>query len=392
MQLQLLSLFVSLLVAAVLSFNVNPVARQARMANPYTSGQDMNPFADDLRTGAPASQQQRPPQQGMTQQPQFYNPGSSAETQSAPRYEPQHHDNQFGHFQAAPQQQQQQPQFHGGSPPPPQQQQYYAQPPPPGQPPHHDLYGQPHQEPPPQPQAARELQTKKFWTMEFYQQFFDVNTTDVLRRLGNVLVPFTPPDFLQNRDWHSAPADNFVGQRLTSIAQTIAHNAEGEKNADLYGPFWVTTTFWILVGIMGNMYSKIMHLRHKKEGEWSYDFKEATVACAVVYAYVGLMSLMIWGMMKWKAVPAAFPDVLCVYGYSIFVPLLAAILCGVPNTGWQWFVVVLCGFWSSMYLLMNFWRLWRMTLEKCWFICVVTLVVLFQIGFTASLKFYFFNY
>merc|ERR1712146_50188 len=135
-----------------------------------------------------------------------------------------------------------------------------------------------------------------------------------------------------------------------------SRNEEGEKNADLYGPFWLCTTLWITIGVVGNFVSKLHHIRSASKESWQYDFKEASIACIVVYSYVALMSLVIWAMMKWKAVPAAFQDVLCVYGYSMFVPFLGAILCGVPNAMFQWAVCLLCGFWSCFYLLANFWR------------------------------------
>eukprot|EP00672_Neobodo_designis_P015887 CAMPEP_0174835324 /NCGR_PEP_ID=MMETSP1114-20130205/5350_1 /TAXON_ID=312471 /ORGANISM="Neobodo designis, Strain CCAP 1951/1" /LENGTH=362 /DNA_ID=CAMNT_0016069271 /DNA_START=44 /DNA_END=1132 /DNA_ORIENTATION=+ len=360
------------------------------MANPYTSGQDMNPFAEDLQRGEP----KRSPTTSNTggahaaggsattspvarpdTPPKFYNPSSSAEAQG-PQYNPDapaanftSHDDSRSHTSVPVQQ-------NPGQQPP-------QQPATPGQP------GQPQQGQ--QHQAARDLVTAKFWTLEFYQQFFDVSTRDVLRRMGNVLIPFSPPDFLQNREWHSAPGGT-IGQKLSDVAQRVSHNEAGEKNADLYGPFWLCTTLWITIGIVGNFVSKMAHTRSGSKDDWHYDFKEATVACVTIYAYTVLVSALVWGLMKWKAVPAAFQDVLCVYGYSMFLPFIAAILCGVPNTMFQLAVCLVCGVWSTFYLLANFWRLWRTTLAGAWFTGIVALVVFFQVGLTLSLKFYFFNY
>lgn len=359
------------------------------MANPYTGGNDVNPFADDARR-APAAQPAP-----AASQPQFYNPPSSAAAQS-PAYHPPanefHQQPTYG--SAAPQQQYQPPQQYAQQPPPPHQQQYggqqdpnlYAQQPPPQQ----QYQGPVEQGPPPPP--ARDLQTMKFWTIEFYQQFFDVDTVDVLRRMGNVMLPFTPPDFLLHRDWHHAFGGALSG-RLAALSSTVSHK-EGvqERMPDLYGPIWLSTTLWILIGIIGNAMSKLAHTKSKSTDSWSYDFTVATVAAGTVYAYVGLMSLMIWGIMKWKAVPASLPDVLCLYGYSMFIIILAAILCSFPNTGVQWFVCIAAGLWSGTYLLANFWQLWKRTLNQMWFTGVVLLVIFFHFLLTCSLKFYFFNY
>ena len=209
--------------------------------------------------------------------------------------------------------------------------------------------------------------------------------------MGNTLVPFSPPDFLQNREWHSGPG-GAVGETLAGVSQRVSHSDAGEKTADIYGPFWICTTLWITIGIVGNFVSKMEHTKSGTETDWHYDFKEASVACITVYTFTTLVSALVWGIMKWKAVPAAFQDVLCLYGYSMFTPFIAAILCGVPNAYFQLGVCAVAGLWSTFYLLANFWRLWRTTLAGPWFTGIVALVVFCQVGLTLSLKFYFFNY
>ena len=349
------------------------------MANPYTNGEDLDPFAEKIeRRPAPQPQPQRmpdpqpqwaaPPQTSAPQQPQFYNPPPQnvPPSQPQPQWAPQQRTYpQQDYTQQNPQQQQAQPTL------PPEQ----------------------------MPMASPETQTSKFWTMAFYQQFFDVETKDVLRRMGNTLLPIAPPDFLFSRRWHY---NNFTA--ASAVSQPTANGQVPlDKSPDLYGPFWICTTLWMALAVVGNMMSKISHSHAMAnrtpsggtlapETTWSYDFTTASVACVTIYCYCGGMSLLLWGLMKWKCVPASLIDTLCIYGYSMFIFFLAAILCVVPVPFTQWVVCVLCGLWSSAYLLLNFWQLWKICLEPWWFIAVVIIVTAAHILVTLSFKFYFLAY
>lgn len=161
---------------------------------------------------------------------------------------------------------------------------------------------------------------------------------------------------------------------------------------DAYGPFWLCTTLAVLIAVVGNLISKISHVRSKSSDKWAYDFTEGTVALIVVYAYFGLVTFCVWGAMKWKEVPASLLDVACLYGYSMFPFLVAVLLCALPWSWWQWLVCVLMGGLSLLYLLLNFWQLWKLSLERAWFIGIVVFVVVFHLGFTLTMKLVFFNF
>lgn len=279
------------------------------------------------------------------------------------------------------------------------------------------------------PQQARapamtespDLVTAKFWTIEFYQQFFDVDTKDVLNRMGNVLLPFVAPDFLHDRHWHMGNLPGGVMPNAISNA-AAAFTAGGQKRADLYGPLWISTTVWVTLAIVGNIMGKMAHDRRAAQRQadidnivahsgtlapgatrpafwtpeplaaWTYDFSVATVAAGVVYTFIVFMSLLVWGLMKWKSVPVGFTDALCLYGYSMFLYLLGAILCAVPVTAFQWIVSILVAAWACAYLLLNMWQLWKVSLDKPWFIGLVVLVVGTQAALTLCFKLFFFDY
>lgn len=83
--------------------------------------------------------------------------------------------------------------------------------------------------------------TSKFWTLQFYQQFFNITTRQVLLRLSNTLVPINPPDFLIDRNWHW---NETVEQDVRSVGSENTHAVPLEqagvtlsRDPDLYGPF-----------------------------------------------------------------------------------------------------------------------------------------------------------
>ena len=233
------------------------------------------------------------------------------------------------------------------------------------------------------PTEARSLETAKFWKIEFYQQFFDVDTHQVLRRMSNVMIPLNPPDVLLDRNWHgnSGAVEPGGNGELFGVALN--------RKPDMYGPVWICTTLWMLLAVISNVVSK---LNAAAGTTWTYNFQIAPVAAIVIYAYWFLMSVVIWGIMKWKNVPVALVDTLCLYGYSLFMFILAAILCAVPTATFQWIVVLGAGIWSAAFLVLNFWHIWKISVEPTWFLGMLMLVGATHLGLTLSFKFYFFNY
>jgi hypothetical protein len=229
----------------------------------------------------------------------------------------------------------------------------------------------------------------KFWTVEFYQPFFDVDTIDVAKRMLATLVPYKPPDFLQNRRWHlRAQSEN---PRVPSVEPE-----QPEGAPDLYGPVWICTTLWMCLSIVGNLTGKLAHDAKDRKAAlispWSYDFTSVVVAVATVYGFVAGMSLIVWGLMKWKEVPVTLIDTLCLYGYSMTHFFIACVVCTVPYAAVQWIACLGSGLYSMVFLLVNFWFLWRQSLNKIWFTSVVLLVSIAHLALTLAFKLYFFNY
>ncbi|EAN91229.1 hypothetical protein C3747_41g129 [Trypanosoma cruzi] len=227
----------------------------------------------------------------------------------------------------------------------------------------------------------------RFWTIEFYQRFFDVDTRLVLLRMSNVLAPVNAPDFLMHREWRN-DALQTPSYEFQEAGVTLS------QKPDLYGPFWICTTLWMALGVVSNVMSRIAfgHQSSDDKKKWEYDFTMASIASVVIYSYCFGLGCVVWGVMKYKELPVTLLETLCLYGYSMFLFLPVTILCAIPVSALQWVIVMVGGAWSTAFLLINFWRLWEATLNRVWFLGIVAVVSVFHMLLTMSFKFYFLNY
>lgn len=94
---------------------------------------------------------------------------------------------------------------------------------------------------PPPASGKNPFSTKRYlWSLSFYSQFFDVDTSEVLRRCQAALFPRA--NFLDVLD----------------------------GNPDLYGPFWIATTVVIILFLSGTINR---WLEEKGDEHYAYDFK-----------------------------------------------------------------------------------------------------------------------
>eukprot|EP00002_Diphylleia_rotans_P018827 TRINITY_DN3645_c0_g1_i1.p1 TRINITY_DN3645_c0_g1~~TRINITY_DN3645_c0_g1_i1.p1 ORF type:complete len:225 (-),score=31.57 TRINITY_DN3645_c0_g1_i1:19-693(-) len=83
----------------------------------------------------------------------------------------------------------------------------------------------------------------RFWQLAYYQLFFNVDTEDVLWRILHSMIPYS---------------DRFY--------QSI------ERNPDLYGPFWISTTLIFAIGVAGNFGSYLAwYLDDSEDHDGGYD-------------------------------------------------------------------------------------------------------------------------
>eukprot|EP00727_Mastigamoeba_balamuthi_P006299 m51a1_g229 hypothetical protein (802) ;mRNA; f:97054-101951 len=176
---------------------------------------------------------------------------------------------------------------------------------------------------------AERLGWTSAWRPAYWQPYFDVDVGDVLvRMLAGGFWPFGK-HFL-----------DFVHPR-----------------ADLYGPFWITTTLIFLIAAIKNMSEYIQYWRYGQANSWQYDFQAIVVGVGVLYGYVGLVPLVLWAASSfWLALDRTLVEYWCLYGYSLTIYLGVSFICIVPVDWLRWLLVGV-GCIVSTFTLM--WSLWK---------------------------------
>ncbi|KZC04379.1 PREDICTED: protein YIPF1 [Dufourea novaeangliae] len=182
------------------------------------------------------------------------------------------------------------------------------------------------------PDKSEATSSRNFWTIEYYQKFFNVNTDDVVERIKRSIIP------------HSS--DNYL----------ISHI---RPNPDLYGPFWICITLVFSIAVSGNL-ANYLQTANSSNYHWKYEFHIVSHAATCIFLYAWLLPVALWGALKWTtstrnteeeliesyATPGLL-ELLCLYGYSLAIYVPVAFLWTI-QIGWlQWSLVVLATFLSG---------------------------------------------
>ncbi|CAG2105001.1 unnamed protein product, partial [Medioppia subpectinata] len=145
-----------------------------------------------------------------------------------------------------------------------------------------------------------------FWQMEFFGQYFDVTTDQVLSRIL----------------WSSIPV---YGSKKGNYLDRHIH-----LTPDLYGPLWISTTLVFATAICGNIanYVKAMATispNSTTDDEWHYDYAKVGLAASTIFTYVMAVPVCLWFLFWFRGCSANYSllETICVYGYSlsIYVPI-----------------------------------------------------------------------
>lgn len=201
-----------------------------------------------------------------------------------------------------------------------------------------------------------------FWSFEYYQTFFDIDTSQVLRRILGSMVPVRKRNFL-----------------TTQI----------RSNPDLYGPFWVCATLVVTIAISGNLAN---YLIHAGDHNWTYDFHKITFAAVAIFTYAWLVPVGVWSVLTWRGNTAgySFLEIICVYGYSLSIFIPISILWVIPFELVRWIIMIIGLCLSGAVLVLTFWPAVRDDNKKV--ACAVLLVIFLLHGSLAiGFKLYFFH-
>lgn len=210
---------------------------------------------------------------------------------------------------------------------------------------------------------------KSFWSIEYYQKFFDVDTQDVLDR---ILASVTPR------------RDNSLKHHL-------------RRKPDLYGPIWISITLIFTIAISGNVANYLQNAN--KQIHWQYDFHLVSYAATAIILYVTLVPFTLWGLLKWSSdvndlegletdvIPGAL-ELICIYGYSLFIYIPVSILWSIQIGTLQWILVMVASTVSGSVLLFTLLPALRVSKHKLFLIIGI---ILCHFILAAGFKMYFFH-
>jgi len=177
---------------------------------------------------------------------------------------------------------------------------------------------------------------RSFWTIEYYQKYFNVDTNDVVQRIKRSMIP------------HGA--DNYL---LSHI----------RPNPDLYGPFWVCVTLVFSIAISGNL-ANYLQTANSGKYHWRYDFHLVSYAATCIFLYAWLLPLILWGALQWTSssedtndelieAPSApgLLELLCLYGYSLAIYVPITFLWTIQLEWLRWILVAVAALLSGGVLL-----------------------------------------
>jgi len=172
--------------------------------------------------------------------------------------------------------------------------------------------------------GARRRTTSWIFSLVFWQQYFDVDTEDVVDRIKNAI---------------GSPLSGTFG------------NVIGD-NPDLWGPFWVCATL-IFLNALGSKY--VNYLMHDDAtGDFSFDVNRISYGVVMFYGYTFCVPLGLWCVLRcFGGVNTGLAALLCVYGYSLMVYIPMGLACLVPMETVRWAAFLPSMVISSTFLFFN---------------------------------------
>ncbi|KAL7627375.1 hypothetical protein AAE478_001568 [Parahypoxylon ruwenzoriense] len=205
--------------------------------------------------------------------------------------------------------------------------------------------------------AAGGSSKRYLWTLHFYAQYFDVDTSSVLARCWAALYPRA----------------NFLDVL--------------EGNPDLYGPFWIATTV-VLILFLGGTISQ--YLASTGRGPFAYDFKLLSGAAGLIYGYTLVIPIVLFGALRYFGSESAnLLECWALYGYANLIWVPVALISWSPVVVLNW-VFVGVGFGLSVaFLLRNLYPVLSATDRQTSKVLLV-LVVALHAGLAIAIKVLFF--
>ncbi|GAB7359012.1 hypothetical protein MBLNU230_g5085t1 [Neophaeotheca triangularis] len=219
----------------------------------------------------------------------------------------------------------------------------------------------------PPPSSASASSKRYLWSIHFYQQFFDLTTTQLLTRLYNTFRP--DRNFLDTLD----------------------------GNPDLYGPVWISTTVVVILFLTGTI---SQYLAEKGEQHFVYDWRLLSGAAGLVYGFNLVVPAALWGVLKWFAGRGSglgedgrevlgLVESWCLYGYASLVWVVVALVSWSPLSALNYAFVGVGFAYSAFFLVRNLYPVVSATDKKTSKILLLVVLGL-HAGFAIAIKILFF--
>ncbi|KAG9029253.1 hypothetical protein FRB95_005527 [Tulasnella sp. JGI-2019a] len=200
-----------------------------------------------------------------------------------------------------------------------------------------------------------------FWTVDYYRQYFDVDTSTVLLRCYGSMVPTS--DFI---------------------------NDVCDSKPDMYGPFWTLTTVIFFFFVTTSLASSIASYLSDKP--YDYDFTLLSVAVGLIYSYGLGVPLALWAALKYMGVAEwGLVEWLAVWGYAMTVWIPVSLFCIAPIPLLRWVLVGIAGGVSGYFLVRNVYPILAAAEAKATRLLVIVIAVL-HLGIALTFKILFFSY
>ncbi|KAJ5072548.1 protein yipf [Anaeramoeba ignava] len=198
------------------------------------------------------------------------------------------------------------------------------------------------------------------WSIDYYKEFFNIETKEVFKKMGLSIIPFSTKFY--------------------------------SRKADLYGPFWITTTLVFLMSVSGNLAS-YMDSRKSGSENWQYDFTKVTFACTLLYGYVFLLPFIIYMISKcFISEKFEMTKLMGSIGYSLSFYIPVSILCVIPNESLRWSLVLIVGIATLVNIIINLYQELKNDGKMNRVLVILLLILLTHLTVVFLLKFIFFQY
>ncbi|KAM3719744.1 Protein YIPF1 [Dirofilaria immitis] len=207
---------------------------------------------------------------------------------------------------------------------------------------------------------------KNFFSFEFYQQYFDVDTDQVLSRILHSMLP-------QFRS-------NFITDHIQPLP-------------DLWGPFWISVTLIFSTAICGNLAKYIQTSGANADYQYGSDFRLVTGASTIIFCYVVLVPFLLYSLFWYRKsyLQYSYLDILCAYGYSLSIFVPVSVLWVLQAQWFRWILIFLSVVLSGSVLANSIWPAIRNDRNKAIVLGTILSILLLHSLVAVGFKEYYFD-